>query len=59
MESAIAKAIQLKYHPVALLWSDEKPADAMRFSEGKCGLRLKYNIQRTFCQWYKILCLKF
>lgn len=37
MESAIAKAIQLKYQPVALLWSDEKPADAMQFSEGKWG----------------------
>ncbi|MBN1470492.1 MAG: DUF169 domain-containing protein [Syntrophaceae bacterium] len=37
MESTIAKAIQLKYEPVALLWSDEKPADAMQFSEGKWG----------------------
>jgi len=37
MESSIAKAIQLKYQPVALLWSDEKPADAMQFAEGKWG----------------------
>jgi len=37
MESAIAKAIQLKYQPVALMWSDEKPADAMQFAEGKWG----------------------
>lgn len=37
MESTIAKAIQLKYQPVALLWSDEKPADAMQFAEGKWG----------------------
>ncbi len=37
MESAIARAIQLKYQPVALIWSDEKPADAMQFSEGKWG----------------------
>jgi len=28
MESAVAKAIQLKYQPVALSWSDEKPAVA-------------------------------
>jgi uncharacterized protein (DUF169 family) len=37
MESAIAKAIQLKYHPVALLWSNEKPRGAMQFQEGKWG----------------------
>lgn len=34
MESAIAKSIHLAYHPVALLWSNEKPAGAMQFSEG-------------------------
>ena len=37
MESAIAKAIQLKYQPVALMWSNDKPADAMQFAEGKWG----------------------
>ena len=37
MESQIANAIQLKHHPVALLWSDEKPEGAMQFSEGKWG----------------------
>jgi uncharacterized protein (DUF169 family) len=37
MKSQIAKAIQLKYQPVALMWSNEKPADAMQFSEGKWG----------------------
>lgn len=37
MESEIAKAIKLKYQPVALMWSNEKPAGAMQFSEGKWG----------------------
>jgi len=37
MESAIAKAIQLKYQPVALLLSNEKPQGAMQFQEGKWG----------------------
>jgi uncharacterized protein (DUF169 family) len=37
MESAIAKAIQLKYQPVALLWSNERPQGAMQFQEGKWG----------------------
>ena len=37
MESAIAKAIQLRYQPVALLWSHEKPQGAMQFQEGKWG----------------------
>lgn len=37
MQSQIVEAIQLKYQPVALLLSDEKPADAMQFSEGKWG----------------------
>ena len=37
MESDIAQAVQLKYQPVALLWSEEKPAEAMQFSEGKWG----------------------
>jgi uncharacterized protein (DUF169 family) len=37
MESAIAKAIQLRYQPVALHWSNEKPQGAMQFQEGKWG----------------------
>ena len=37
MESVIAKAIQLQYQPVALLWSSEKPQGAMQFSENKWG----------------------
>ena len=37
MKSSIAQAVHLQYQPVALLWSNEKPADAMQFSEGKWG----------------------
>lgn len=37
MESKIAKAMHFKYHPVALIWSDEKPEGAMQFSERKWG----------------------
>ena len=37
MESLIVKTIQLKYRPVALLWSNEKPQGAMQFQEGKWG----------------------
>jgi len=37
MESQIAKAVHLKYQPVALLWANEKPEGAMQFSEGKWG----------------------
>ena len=37
MESRIAKAIETKHPPIALLWADEKPAGAMQFQEGKWG----------------------
>jgi uncharacterized protein (DUF169 family) len=37
MESQIAKAIHSKYRPVAIIWSDEKPAGAMQFQENKWG----------------------
>ena len=37
MESLIAKAVRLDYQPVALIWSDEKPAGAMQFQENKWG----------------------
>lgn len=37
MESKLAQALGLKYQPVAIIWSDEKPDKAMVFKEGKWG----------------------
>jgi uncharacterized protein (DUF169 family) len=37
VDSKIAKVIHLKYHPVALIWSDEKPEAAMQFQEKRWG----------------------
>ena len=37
MESQMANAIHPKYQPVALIWSNEKPAGAMQFQENKRG----------------------
>jgi hypothetical protein len=33
MESKIANAVSLKYQPLALIWSDQKPAKAVQFQE--------------------------
>jgi uncharacterized protein (DUF169 family) len=37
MESRIAEAIRLKHQPVALLWSEEAPGEALQFERGKWG----------------------
>lgn len=37
MNSAIAKALQLKHEPVAILWSDQKPEGALQFKTGRWG----------------------
>ncbi|HBX22693.1 MAG TPA: hypothetical protein DEF34_03500 [Desulfotomaculum sp.] len=37
MESKLAKAVNLKYPPVAILWTDKKPEGALQFKEGRWG----------------------
>jgi uncharacterized protein (DUF169 family) len=37
MQSRIAEALGLTTNPVALIWSDEAPADAMQFKPGRWG----------------------
>jgi len=37
MQSKVATSLELKYSPVALLWSDEKPEGAMQFEKGRFG----------------------
>lgn len=37
MQSLIADALRMSLAPVALLWSDDRPTDAIQFGEGKWG----------------------
>ncbi len=37
MQSQIESALKMKFNPVAIIWSDKLPADAMRFKEGRWG----------------------
>jgi len=37
MKSKIAEALRLQYHPIALVWTDEKPQGALQLKEGKWG----------------------
>lgn len=37
MESKIAAALELKSHPVAIIWSNERPADAQQFIPERWG----------------------
>ncbi len=37
MESQIASALRMEFEPVALIWTDEKPEQALEFAPGKWG----------------------
>ncbi|MEJ5227549.1 MULTISPECIES: DUF169 domain-containing protein [Thermodesulfovibrio] len=37
MESKIAKALKMELNPVAIIWSDKRPENALQFREGKWG----------------------
>jgi len=37
MESRIARAVEPRYPPIALVWTDQIPAETMQFQEGKWG----------------------
>ena len=37
MQSKVAQILDLQYHPVAILWTDEKPSGALQFRHGKWG----------------------
>ncbi|HEY3452521.1 MAG TPA: DUF169 domain-containing protein [Myxococcales bacterium] len=37
MDSPIAKALGLKHRPVAVVWTDEAPEEAIRFEKGRWG----------------------
>lgn len=37
MESKIASSLKLRYHPVAILWTDERPKEALQFKKGRWG----------------------
>lgn len=37
MESKLAEVLRMKLNPVAIIWSDEKPADAAQFKKDKWG----------------------
>lgn len=37
MNSKIVEAVKLKFQPVALLWTNDKPEGALQFKEGKWG----------------------
>ena len=37
MDSAVASALHLKFKPVALLWTDQRPDHALQFHHEKWG----------------------
>ena len=52
MESRVADAVSLEYQPVALIWSDEKPAKALQTAKAQQNLQMAKALQNgeNFCR---------
>ena len=51
MDSKISRAIALKYPPVALIWSEHQPENAIQFKKQKWGcIMMERNVAGSFLE---------